>query len=64
MTATRWTPQRKLELLNAIYDGKTTLRQAAAEHALSVDELASWSRRYARHGRDGLKSTKTQELPA
>jgi hypothetical protein len=65
----RTTPQRRLARLNEI----DAAREAAADRAeaaictrdgVSRDEVATDRARYRRHGLDGLKTTKLQEIRA
>jgi hypothetical protein len=41
---TRWTPQRKLDVVKAIEDGRLNREIAINAYGLSEEELASWER--------------------
>lgn len=60
----RWTPLRKVELLNDIAGGEITRQGAFERHGVTEDELDSWERRWAAYGVLGLKTTLTQRLRA
>lgn len=52
---TRWTPTRKLEVLNQFDQGDAAERAALlVEHGLSDDEISQWRGAYSRHGLAGL----------
>lgn len=62
---THWTPRRKESLLLAIRHASPTQRTAILSgHGLTEEEVASWDRRFAQHGRRGLHETKTKEMRA
>lgn len=63
-TGQRWTCDRKAAVVRAIYHGEISRADAMREHALSAEEMDSWSRRYAVHGPAGLAQMKLQELRA
>lgn len=58
----RWTPKRKESIALALHQRQMTVAEAKALTGASRDELASWLRRFRRHGRPGLRQLKTQEL--
>jgi hypothetical protein len=58
----RWTPARKMAVLNLISSGQITQATAMERYGVTGDELESWARRYHRFGEAGLRSTKVQEL--
>lgn len=57
----RWTAKRKLDLVNAVLCGQLGEAEVAAI-GVSADELASWRERLGRHGLDGLKAMKLQQV--
>lgn len=57
----RWTFALKARVVEAIQAGEITFAQAIAALDLSAEELASWRRRYLRHGRPGCRETRLQE---
>ena len=59
---TRWTAARKEAVVADVRAGRLTFDEAIATHGLSAEELQDWERRFARHGRRGLASTRAQEL--
>lgn len=56
---TRWTSRRKLDLVEAIRDGKLTEAEACTLHALSAEELAAWQVAATR-GDDGALRARNQ----
>ena len=54
----RWTPARKLAVIDAITWRKITKAKAIERHSLAVEELNSWLDHYDRFGLSGLKATK------
>lgn len=46
----RWTPRRKLDLLDAIDAGKLSSEEAQTLHALSPEELDGWRRAAGNRG--------------
>lgn len=60
---TRWTPTRKVELLNEL-DALDTDGRAAllAQHEITPEEAETWHRRYRAHGTRGLAQSNIQEL--
>lgn len=58
----RWTPIRKLEVLNAIATGQTTTEEVQSFLGIGAEELADWQDRLARHGMDGLSVRKRQAV--
>jgi len=59
--AMRWTVRRKEEIIVAISDGEISTAEAKRQYDLSGEELPSWMRDYATHGRPGLRVTKLRE---
>lgn len=51
---TRWTPGRKLELVDALERGELTFADACARHDLSAEELAGWIKGARKHGQAGV----------
>lgn len=58
---TRWTVQRKCELMNAISAGVITQEDALVRYTLSEEELLSWKKLDAAHGPAALRSTRIQQ---
>jgi hypothetical protein len=50
----RWSARRKANVIEAIRAGDLSREEAFARYDLSPEELASWEKRYAAHGRKGL----------
>jgi hypothetical protein len=57
----RWSFRRKAEVVQAIEAGAFTAAEALAALDLSAEELASWRRRYLRHGPHGCRETRIKE---
>ncbi len=57
----RWVASRKTMVLAAIDAGSLSIEEACQMYRLSIEEIASWSRLTALHGRDGLKASKLEE---
>ena len=51
----RWVASRKTMVLAAIDAGSLSIEEACLMYCLTIEEIASWSRLTALHGRDGLK---------
>lgn len=60
----RWTPYRKLALIDQITWGKLTKAKAIALHGLSKEELDAWLEHYDRYGLSGLKATRRFKVTA
>ncbi len=58
---TRWVPQRKAEIVDALRGGFITLEDACARYDLSEEECVSWQRRLERVGFPGLLVKNTQK---
>ena len=58
---TRWTVQRKRELMNALEAGVITEQEALTRYMLSDEELQSWKRLDAKYGPLGLRSSHLQD---
>jgi hypothetical protein len=58
---TRWVPQRKAEIVDALRGGFITLEEACAHYDLSEEECVSWQRRLERVGFPGLLVKNTQK---
>ena len=56
----RWSPRRKLAVVEAVRGGWIRLPEACERYHLSVDEFLSWERAIARHGVPGLRATRLQ----
>ena len=54
----RWTPKRKAAVVVAIEAGIISTAEALQRQQLSEEELATWMRDYAAHGRAGLRVTR------
>lgn len=54
----RWTPRRKVAILEMIAAGVLAFYDARQQYNLSEEELQSWTRHYEAHGLEGLKVTK------
>jgi Protein of unknown function (DUF1153) len=59
-TITRWTAQRKAEVVQAVWGKKISLRWALQKYQITKEEFADWSDKYARYGTLGLRSTYVQ----
>ena len=57
----RWVASRKTMVLAAIDAGSLSIEEACQMYRLSIEEIASWSRLTALHGRDGLKASKLEK---
>ena len=57
----RWVASRKIMVLAAIDAGSLSIEEACLMYRLSIEEIASWSRLTALHGRDGLKISRLGE---
>jgi hypothetical protein len=57
----RWTPSRKVDLVEAIAAGFLTVEDALVRYRLSADELASWREALQKAGPDGLRVTHLQD---
>jgi len=57
----RWVASRKTMVLAAINAGSLSIEEACLMYRLSVEEIASWSRLTALHGRDGLKVSRLEK---
>jgi len=60
----RWCPAHKERVVIALRRGEMTEAQACERFDLSTEEFASWSRRFATHGRRGLAVTRLQQVRA
>ena len=56
----RWTPRRKLALIQAVRGGWVPIEEVVRVYNLSVDEFLSWERDVDRYGVLGLRSTRYQ----
>ena len=59
----RWSPRRKLALVEAGRGGWITLEEACERYHLSVDEFLAWERTIARYGVRGLRVTRLKAYP-
>jgi hypothetical protein len=57
----RWVASRKTSVLAAIDAGSLTIEEARLMYRLTIEEIASWSRLAALHGRDGLKVSRLEK---
>ena len=53
----RWTAARKSAVIRGVMFGLISSREAIERYDLTEDEFHEWLRRYADHGRNGLKVT-------
>lgn len=60
----RWTPLRKVELLQDIATGEITRQGAIDRHGVTEAELDRWERQWRDHGTRGLCVTKKTGLHA
>jgi hypothetical protein len=51
----RWTPGRKLDVVNDVQCGRISFGLAVAKYGLSEEELQSWLDGAGKRGIDGLK---------
>lgn len=58
----RWTAPRKAKILEAIYTGEVRLGDVCAAHGLTIEELASWRKRYTALGQRGLDEKHIPEI--
>ena len=56
----RWVSRRKAEAVTAVAGGLLTAEEACQRYALTLEELASWQRGYARAGARALRVTHIQ----
>ena len=56
----RWTPRRKLALIQAVRGGWVAIEEIVRAYNLSVDEFLAWERDVDRYGVPGLRSTRYQ----
>ena len=52
---TRWTAQRKAEIVAAVRSGLISLNEACRRYNLTSEEFASWQHHFERHGVAGLR---------
>jgi len=57
----RWVKSRKLAVVEAIYHGQITEKQACEMYDLSTEELNSWKRLSKQFGPDALKATRIKQ---
>jgi Protein of unknown function (DUF1153) len=57
----RWVASRKTMILAAIDAGSLSIEAACLMYRLSIEEIASWARLTALHGRDGLKISRLEK---
>jgi hypothetical protein len=58
--AVRWTPRRKVAMLNQLATGGITQEAASRLYGTSAEELAEWRRAYEAHGLKGMRTTRGQ----
>lgn len=56
----RWVSRRKAQVVAAIEGGVLTASEACELYRLSIEELATWQRGYARAGAPALRATRVQ----
>jgi Protein of unknown function (DUF1153) len=59
----RWTPVKKMMVIEAIVAGLITKEAALQRYAIGEDEFSLWWQRYAGFGRTGLKTTFLSYVP-
>jgi hypothetical protein len=59
----RWTPIKKIMVIEAIRAGLITKEAALQRYGIGADEFGMWLTRYQGHGREGLKSTVRPGVP-
>ncbi len=52
---TRWTPGRKMDVVDALERQELTFADACARHDISAEELAGWIKGARKHGKAGVK---------
>ena len=57
----RWTPSRKLAIIDQINKGELTVTEATEKYLISAEELDGWVNQSKRHGQRGLRSTRIQD---
>jgi arsenate reductase-like glutaredoxin family protein len=57
----RWTPHRKMAVVDDILAAKITPPEACAKHGLSREELAEWMAAYGRGGTKALRAANQTE---
>jgi transposase-like protein len=60
----RWTARRKASVVAAVLSGIITIEEVCQRYGLSVDEFLSWYNAMQRHGLQGLRITKLQNVIA
>jgi hypothetical protein len=58
--ATRWSPQRKAMVVNAVRSGAMSLDEACRRYLLSAEEFTAWERAIEAHGVAALRVTRLQ----
>lgn len=53
----RWVVGQKAKVVLALQHGLLTLDEACCRYALTIEEICSWQRAYARYGLVGLHAT-------
>jgi len=56
----RWVARRKVEIVNAVRNGKMNIEDACRYYMLSTEEFAAWERAIEAHGVAGLRVTRLQ----
>jgi Protein of unknown function (DUF1153) len=56
----RWSPQRKALVVNAVHNGTITREEASCRYCLSAEELIAWEQAIATHGIRALRVTRLQ----
>lgn len=59
---TRWAASRKIAVVRAVAGGLISREWALSTYDLSEDEFLQWEDAVARHGAQGLKTTRLQEF--
>jgi len=56
----RWVARRKVEIVNAVRNGKMDIEDACRYYMLSTEEFAAWERAIEANGVAGLRVTRLQ----
>ena len=57
---TRWSPQRKAVVVNAVLSGALSLDEACRRYLISTEEFSCWQRAIETHGIAALRVTRLQ----
>jgi hypothetical protein len=59
-STTRWSPQRKAVVVNAVRSGALSLDEACRRYLISTEEFSCWQRAIDTHGVAALRVTRLQ----